>query len=481
MNHVSNRRLRRLIGAAAVFAAAVAGLALPSPAQATGTTTTGVLEVCKVASGSGVTGSFQFTVSGATTPVSVPVGGCSTPITVTAGQVTVTESARAGFAVEAIAASPADRLVSRDLAAGRAVVTVPAGTVANQTIVTFTNKTAPPPKGTVKVCKVAGAGVPAGQEFSFTVGQTQTTARAGACSLPIEAPAGDVTVTEAATTDFQVSAITSAPAGTLVSSDIANRTAVVKVLSNQVTEVSFTNTKKTGTVKVCKIAGPGVATGEEFAFTVGGIPTTAKAGACSLPITLPVGNATVKETLPAGYEVTSITVTGAGTLVSTDLPGASAVVTVAVGVTEVNVTNKKPPKIHGCTFTKGYYKNHPEVVATLLARNGGKLAVGGVDLTAAQIDDIFGRNASNYLNQVSQQLIAARLNQLSGASTPEAVQTAINAAQALIQASGGPLTGSATSQTTVVYGGTTYTASALVGVLSSYNEGTAAGGPPHCA
>jgi hypothetical protein len=379
MHHVP-RRSRRSIAAVAAFAAAIAGLALPSAAHATGTTT-GVLEVCKVASGAGVTGTFQFTVSGIAAPVSVPVGGCSNPLTVTAGQVTVTEVARAGFVVETITTSPVERLVSKDIAAGRAVVTVPVGTVANQTIVTVANKTAPPPKGTVKVCKVAG---------------------------------------------------------------------------------------------------PGVAAGEEFAFTVGTTATTAKAGSCSLPITLPVGNVTVRETLPSGYEVTAITVTGAGALVSSDLPAASAVITVAVGVTEVTVTNKKPPKVTGCTLTKGYYKNHPDVVATLLAGNGGTLTIGGTALTAAQIDEIFGRNASNYLNQVSQQLIAARLNQLSGASTPAAVQTAINAAQALVQASGGPVSGTAQSQTTVVYGGVTYTASALVGVLSGYNEGTAAGGPPHC-
>ena len=479
MNHAPSRS-RRLAGAFAAFATAVAGLALPSAAHATGTTTTGVLEVCKVASGTGVTGSFEFTVSGLATPVSVPVGGCSNPLTVTAGQVTVTEVARSGFAVEAIATSPAARLVSKDLTAGRAVVTVPAGTVADQTIVTFTNKTAPPPKGTIKVCKVAGAGVPAGTEFAFTVGAVQTTAKAGSCSLPITVPAGDVTVTEAATADFQVSAITADPAGTLVSADLAARTAVVKALSDKVTEVAFTNVKKTGTVKVCKVAGPGVTAGEEFAFTVGTTQTTAKAGSCSLPITLPVGNVTVKETLQPGYEVTAITVAGAGALVSSDLAAGSAVVTVAVGVTEVTVTNKKPPKVTGCTLTKGYYKNHPDVVASLLAAKGGTLTIGGTALTAAQIDEIFGRNASNYLNQVSQQLIAARLNQLSGASTPDAVQTAINAAQALIQASGGPVSGSANSQATVVYGGVTYTASGLVGVLSGYNEGTAAGGPPHC-
>lgn len=358
----------------------VAALAVASPAGATGTST-GVIEVCKVASGSGVTGNVQFTVSGVTGPVTVPVGGCSRPLTVTAGQVTVTEIVTAGFTVEGITAAPADRLVSKDVAAGKVTVTVPVGTVGNQTIVTFTNKAKPP---------------------------------------------------------------------------------------------------ATGTVKVCKIAGPGVAAGEQFSFTVGSIQTTAKAGFCSLPISLPVGNVTVKEQLPTGYAVSLITVTGAGSLVSSDLAAASAVVTVAVGVTEVTVTNKKPPKVTGCTQTKGYYKNHADVVAQRLAGSGGRLTIGGASLTAAQIDEIYGRNASNFLNQLSQQLITARLNQLGGASTPDAVETAVNAAQALVQQAGGPLAGTARSQTTVVQNGVTYTASGLVDVLSGYNEGTAAGGPPHC-
>jgi hypothetical protein len=76
--------------------------------------------------------------------------------------------------------------------------------------------------------------------------------------------------------------------------------------------------------------------------------------------------------------------------------------------------------------------------------------------------------------------MAALLNQLSGASTPASVQAAINAAQLLITQSGGPLTGSARSQTTVIYNGVTYTASQLVSLLSGYNEGTSQGGPPSC-
>jgi hypothetical protein len=233
-----------------------------------------------------------------------------------------------------------------------------------------------------------------------------------------------------------------------------------------------------GTVRVCKIAGPGVTAGQEFAFTVGTTKTTAKAGSCSAPITLALGNVTVTETVPAGYAVAAITVSGTGSLVSGNIATGTAVVKVAAGATDVNFTNKK--LVYGCTRSKGYYKNHPDAVAKLVTANGGTLAIGGVALTPAQIATIFGRDASNFLNQVSQQLITVRLNQFGGASTPADVQTAIGAAQALEQQAGGPLTGTATPQTTVVLAGVTYTASQLVDKLGSYNEGTATGGPPAC-
>ena len=58
--------------------------------------------------------------------------------------------------------------------------------------------------------------------------------------------------------------------------------------------MNFTNEKKTGTLKVCKIAGPGVPAGQAFTFTVAvPRPCSVVAGSCSLPITLPVGDVTV--------------------------------------------------------------------------------------------------------------------------------------------------------------------------------------------
>ncbi|OLB81172.1 MAG: hypothetical protein AUI14_04270 [Actinobacteria bacterium 13_2_20CM_2_71_6] len=362
-------------------AVAVAAVAVPAAyAATTPATPTGFVKICKAGASTAVIGSFQFTVSGVTGPVTVPVGGCSKSIEVASRRVTVSEVGRAGFVLASVATTPDGRLISSNLATGKATVKVPAGNETSQTVVTFTNKVAPPP---------------------------------------------------------------------------------------------------TGTLRVCKVAGPGVAIGQEFGFTVGTTMTTAKAGSCSAPLTLPVGNVTVKEKAVAGFALTAIAVTGAGSLVSSDVATGTAVVKVAVGASDVSFTNNKPG-VTGCVRGKGYYKNHPDVVKKLLAGNGGTLVIGGMALTPAQVDALYDRDSVNFLNQVSQQLITARLNQLSGASTPAAVQTAIDAAQALEKAAGGPLTGKATPTTKVVLGGVTYTAGQLAETLVGYNQGSS-GGPTTCA
>src|SRR5947199_6825 len=92
-------------------------------------------------------------------------------------------------------------------------------------------------------------------------------------------------------------------------------------------------TPPTGFVKICKVAGPGVAKGQVFKFTVGSAAISVAAGSCGAPITLPAGNVTVKETATAGLAVSAIAVTGVGTLVSSDTAGGTAVVKVASGAT----------------------------------------------------------------------------------------------------------------------------------------------------
>ncbi len=366
-------------------------------------------------------------------------------------------------------------LIGGALAAG--AVAVPAAYAA----------TTPPPVGFVKICKVGASPAVTGN-FSFTVTgmKDPVVVPVGGCSKPLPTTLRRVTVTEAARTGFVAAKITAKPDGRLVSSSVAKATAEVKVPAGNLTSatvVTFTN-KVTpppppATLRVCKVAGPGVAVGQVFSFTVGTATVSVKAGACSAPLTIAASPVTVKEAATAGLAVKAIAVTGVGSLASSDLATGTASVKVASGATTVTYTNVKPG-VTGCVRGDGYYQTHADAVAKLVAKNGGTVSIGGVSLTAAQISALYKRNSDNYLDLLTQKLLTARLNQISGASTPADVQKAIDAAQALETAAGGPLKGKATPQTTVKVGGVTYTASQLVGVLSSYNGGTS-GGPTACA
>jgi hypothetical protein len=350
--------------------------------------------------------------------------------------------------------------------------------------------TTPPPVGFVKICKV-GASTAVTGSFSFTVTgmKDPVVVPVGGCSKPLPTTLRRVTVTEAARTGFVAAKITTKPDGRLVSSSVAKAAAEVKVPAGNTTSatvVTFTNKvapppppPPPATLRVCKVAGPGVAVGQAFSFTVGTATVSVKAGSCSAPLTIAVSPVTVKEAATAGLAVKAIAVTGVGSLTSSDLATGTASVKVASGATAVTYTNVKPG-VTGCVRGDGYYQTHADVVAKLVAKNGGTLSIGGVPLTAAQISALYQRNSDNYLDQLTQKLLTARLNQISGASTPTDVQKAIDAAQALETAAGGPLKGKATPQTTVKVAGVTYTASQLVGVLSSYNAGTS-GGPTACA
>src|SRR5205823_13259251 len=94
---------------------------------------TGFVKVCKQADGSGVSGSFSFTVAGRS--VSVAVGHCSAPIELPTGSVSVSEQASAGVTVSAITCSPSNRLLSVDLAARLATVLVVSGETSTVTFV----------------------------------------------------------------------------------------------------------------------------------------------------------------------------------------------------------------------------------------------------------------------------------------------------------------------------------------------------------
>jgi hypothetical protein len=102
-----------------------------------------------------------------------------------------------------------------------------------------------------------------------------------------------------------------------------------------------------GLLKVCKVAGPGIAIGTPFTFTAGSskfaVPAgPAPGGTCVIGPTFPVGsNVTVDEDVPPGYTVSSIAVAPPKQLVGTpNLAAGSVNVIIGNGVTVVTFTDK---------------------------------------------------------------------------------------------------------------------------------------------
>jgi len=90
-------------------------------------------------------------------------------------------------------------------------------------------------------------------------------------------------------------------------------------------------------------------------------------------------------------------------------------------------STKAPPVTTDCVFTQGYWKNHPTAWPV------GSLKLGGVIYTKAQLLLIFTTPAAgNGLISLAHQLIAAKLNILSGAIAPPVTLAAIASADAMI-------------------------------------------------
>jgi hypothetical protein len=461
----------------------------------------GWLEVCKAKpANDSLTGRFNFTVSQTGSPartVTVPVGGCSMAMQLFAGNATVTEVARTGAQLVGVAATPTDRLVGTpDLPNRTANVKIVEGDLASQTIVTFTNKNVPPPPttGLVKICKKAGPGVKPGSTFTFTLATRATPSvdvKAGSCSSPQTVPVGNLTVTEKATNGLRVSDITVDPAGARVgNADLTAGTVTVAVeASRVVTEVTFTNrAAEPGILKVCKVAGTGVVPGTPFRFTVGSTPVRVRAGSCSLPLSAPAGNLAITEAPAEGTRVTDITVAGAGSLVSRDLKARTATVNVASGaIAEAVFTNAKPSTpVRGCVWTVKYYKQHHGITARLVPSGG--LTVGSDRLSAAQVHwALKAGQRRNFRFRLQSELIATLLNQLGGASTPAKVQAAVDAAQLLLSHGDGALhkgrwnTLETGSDATVRWKGRTSKAVQLRDLLRDYNQGKLHGCPDTCS
>jgi hypothetical protein len=218
-----------------------------------GTTTTttpqpGILEICNEADNSHGTVSGNFTYKFNNRTVTVPADGCTGPLSVTSRQLTVHQSPRAGIRMTDCDTTPAFRLVNCQPENLQATTKTAAGGVEKETILTFTNVVDDNNQGSIKVCKIAGNGVAVGTPFNFTVGNRPVTVQAGPanqggyCKLLTDFALGsNQTITEAAKAGTHVSAIVVQPSANKVSSNLANRTATVKV-SRNTTVVNFTNT-----------------------------------------------------------------------------------------------------------------------------------------------------------------------------------------------------------------------------------------------
>ncbi len=205
---------------------------------------TGYIEICKKASGAGVSGTFTFSVDSLT--VHVPVGACSGVIKLPAGRTLITEHAQPGYELASCDTKPTSRLVACDRSNQSATVMVVAGGTAQQTMVDFVNRVPGPGTGAVKVCKVAGAGVPVGTRIRFTVNGHAITVPAGPspggyCVLAGRFPLNtQVSIAEQIPADEHVSAISVSPMARRVSVNTGAGRTVITVGSG-FTDVTFTD------------------------------------------------------------------------------------------------------------------------------------------------------------------------------------------------------------------------------------------------
>ena len=232
----------------------------------------------------------------------------------------------------------------------------------------------------------------------------------------------------------------------------------------KVRELSFT-CPEYGDLEVTKVVEWDGATPDEFQtfeICISGpsFPTGTEPGACQ---TADYDGETLSwsNLIPGEYTVTETDPGGLWTV-----SGSGQVVVVASGQTATaTVTNSRDDL--GCTFTQGYWKNHPEAwpVDTLM--------LGTVSYNQTELLSIFDQPVvGNGLISLAHQLIAAKLNAANGAFVPTGVATAIADADTLIGALVVPPVGSGYLAPSAT--------SALTTTLDTYNKGEYPDGPPHC-
>jgi hypothetical protein len=199
----------------------------------------------------------------------------------------------------------------------------------------------------LKVCKVAGPGIPVGTPFTFTAGSSTFSVPAGpapggTCVMgPSFAIGSTVTVAEKLQAGLTVSSIAVAPANRMLTKPNLAGGSVNATIGSGVTEVTFTN-KKTGYLEICKkgdVAG-------SFTVNPGGLgPFDVAAGACSPAIEVESGTVVIQELPTAGASMTMCESIPANQQVGCNLEAQTATVTVVPGdistMTIAVITNGK--------------------------------------------------------------------------------------------------------------------------------------------
>jgi hypothetical protein len=218
------------------------------------------------------------------------------------------------------------------------------------------------PPGKIEVCKAASNGM-TNRPFQFSLnGGAPFTVRGGRCSGPITTMPGINKLAELQTTPpTDVSAISARPSSRLLGQDLANRTALVRVVSGSTaaseSRVTFTNQPAGGNygdLKLCKLTDTAQYVGRQFSFSVNGGPlisTEANSNldtpanwSCRLAGSFKVGSkVTVKEQIPAGSEIGFIDSDPSDRLLDFDTNLGTALVEIGSGATVVLYDNEPIP------------------------------------------------------------------------------------------------------------------------------------------
>ncbi len=199
--------------------------------------------------------------------------------------------------------------------------------------------------GYVQLCKVAGAGIAVGTNFSLDVAGTAVAVAAGpapggTCAAPVELRTGTKVITETLPAGIRLAGVSTAPESRLVSANLGAGTATVTVSTASLTTVTFINTipstNSRGFLQICKVAGAGVTLGAMFSFSVAGTSVNVPAGpapggTCAPAVEVPAGATLITEMPAAGIILSGVSTVPNDRLTSANLGAGTATVTVGAG------------------------------------------------------------------------------------------------------------------------------------------------------